>query len=179
MKTGVKVADAMTKSPVFVAPSTTVYDVAKHMLKKKVGCVLVKDQNRLLGIITEKDLVERVLAKNKSQKKVKAKDIMTAHMHIIDPSQDLHEAMIKMNKASVRRLPVVRNNRLIGLLTMKDILAIEPQLFDLALEKIRVREETYKPLYLNLKLGFCERCGKKGKLTRVDEELLCEICKRV
>jgi signal-transduction protein with cAMP-binding, CBS, and nucleotidyltransferase domain len=145
MKTGVKVMDAMTKSPIIVNSNLSIKDCCKIMLKESVGGVIVKDKNGI-GIITEKDIIEKVVAKNLDPEKTTAKKIMTKNMVIISPEKDIYDAIIKMRDKDVRRLPVIHDGELIGLLTEKDILKIEPSLFDLLVERYEIREEDKKPI---------------------------------
>lgn len=179
MKTGIKVGDAMTKEPVVVSPEVSVKDCAKKMLKEKVGGVIVKKDNILLGIVTEKDIVEKAVAKARNPEKIKVKNIMAKKMVTIEPSKDLYDALIKMRDKNVRRLPVVTNKKLIGLLTEKDVLKIEPQLFDLLTEKFRLREESLKPIKGRYVEGECENCGNYAQLYNVGGKLLCEECKDI
>lgn len=135
--------DAMTKSPVIVNSSISIKECSKIMLKEGVGGVIVKDKNSI-GIITEKDIIEKVVAKNLDPEKTSAKKVMTKNMVIISPDKDIYDAIIKMKEKDVRRLPVIHNGDLIGLLTEKDILKIEPSLFDLLVERYKIREEDKK-----------------------------------
>jgi len=145
MKTGVKVMDAMTKSPIIVNSSISIKECCKIMLKEGVGGIIVKDKNGI-GIITEKDIIEKVVAKNLDPEKTTAKRIMTKNMVIISPDKDIYDAIIKMRDKDVRRLPVIYNGELVGLLTEKDILKIEPSLFDLLIERYEIREQDKKPI---------------------------------
>ena len=89
MKTGVKVLDAMTKNPVVVSPEMSLISCAKTMLNHKVGSVLVKDNGNLLGIVTEKDLVRKVVAKNLDTKNTPIKKIMTKRVLTISPNEEI------------------------------------------------------------------------------------------
>ena len=177
MKTGVRVLDAMTKEPVVVDPELSLERCAKIMLQHGVGGVVVKDKGVLKGIVTEKDFVEKVVAKGLDPKKSRVKDVMKKSVVSIEPDKDIHDAIIRMRDNDVRRLPVVHDGKLVGLLTEKDILKIEPSLFELLVEKFRLREEAGKPVFLKgLKMGECESCGAFGKLHRREDRLLCDGC---
>lgn len=178
MKTGVKVIDAMTREPVSISPNKTIDECAKLMLKKSVGGLVVVEGSKINGIITEKDLVERVVAKNLDPKKVKVSDVMSKKVIGIKPNLDIYDALIEMRDSNVRRLPVIHNGKLVGLLTEKDILKIEPSLFDLMVEKMEVAEETGKPVFVKgLKIGKCENCGYEARLFNIDGKNLCNMCK--
>jgi len=131
MKTGIKVSQAMTKNPVFIGPDESLPFCARKMLINNIGGILVVKSSKLLGIVTEKDIVEEVVAKELNVKKIKVKDIMTTSMITISPEGDLEKAIFLMNREDIRRLPVIKKNKLIGLLTMKDIIRVQPELASL------------------------------------------------
>lgn len=140
MKTGVKVLDAMTRKPIVVGPDERIVDCAQKMLNHKVGSLLVKDNNKLLGIVTEKDMVEKIIAKRKGFLGKKIKEIMTRRSIItISPMEDLYTAMIMMSDKGKRRLPVLDGREVIGLLTYRDVINLQPDLYDIYIEKLKLR----------------------------------------
>ena len=177
MKTGIKVIDAMTKSPIFIDPDSTIKKCAEKMLKEDVGGIIVKKDNKLYVIVTEKDMVEKAIVKNLNTNKSKVKEIMVKKMITIEPNEDIYDAMVKMQEEDVRRLPVIHKKELIGLLTEKDILKIEPQLFDLLVEKIRIREPSKLRAIKKYVEGECENCGNYAQLFNINDQLVCEECK--
>ncbi len=140
MKTGVRVADAMTKIPIRVTPEENLLNCAQKMIEGEVGSLIVEEEGVLLGIITEKDFVNKAVANNLDMKKSKAKDIMSTKMLKISPDLDLYDAIYFMSRENVRRLPVTEGDKLIGLLTYKDVLKIQPDLYDIFMEKFRLKE---------------------------------------
>jgi len=144
MDTGVNVCDAMTHQPITVRGSVTLAECAILMRNKKVGSVLVKDNSSLLGIVTERDIVRRAVAAQKIPGEMTVADVMSTDIKSISPEKDIFEAINLMRDCDFRHLPVIDGKKLIGLLTVKDILKIEPQLFDLLVEKIELREEERK-----------------------------------
>src|SRR3989344_8422879 len=157
MRIGIRVLDIMTKKPITVSPELSIRECAKTMLKQRVGSLIVKKDSKLLGILTEKDLVEKIIAKGNNPERYKAKNIMTTKMQTIKPSADIYDLMVRMRKRKVRRLPVVENGKFIGLITDKDVLRIEPQLFELLLERFRAIGLKKKPGQEYLE-GECETC---------------------
>jgi len=185
-KIGVKVGDIMTRNFVSVKPDTNLIDCAKEMIKKHVGSLIVKDMQSLKGILTEKDIVWAVV-KRQDLTKIKAKDIMTRRVVTINPSKDIYEAISRMSNTKIRVLPVVVRDKVIGVVTMKDILRLEPSLSDIVTRSIEIKEENAK---LNrrkaalsgetetwIKEGVCSECGAYGLLYNIDGKLLCESCK--
>ena len=130
VKIGIKVSEAMTKNPVTISKETSLPLCARKMLSQNIGAVLIKEKNELIGIITEKDIVENAVAKELNIKKSKVKDIMMTTMITIAPDADLSEAVTIMIRENVRRLPVIKNKKLVGLLTLRDILYAQPKLFE-------------------------------------------------
>jgi len=141
MKTGIRVIEAMTRSPVVVKPNEKIINCANKMIKHQIGSLIVEEKGELLGIVTEKDFVERVIAKNLDINKIEIKNIMSSKLIKISPHLDLYDALLFMSREEVRRLPVVEEGKFIGLLTYKDILKIQPDLYDISIEKFKLNSE--------------------------------------
>jgi len=178
MKSGFKVADAMTINPISIGPDTTLIECASIMSEKHVGAIVVKDWNSL-GILTEQDIVRKAVA-NGIDVNEKVKKFSETKLYTISPSADIYDALIKMRDNNIRHLPVVENNEMVGLLTIKDILKIEPQLFDLIVEKFELREESRKPLNRIIPTeGICQTCGEYSEKVKESSGIvLCEICSK-
>ena len=176
MKSGYKVADAMTINPVSVNADLTLLECAKIMSEKHVGTVVVKEWN-YLGILTEQDIVRKAVAKGVNVNE-KVKDFMETKLITISPQADIYDALIKMRDNNIRHLPVVENNEMVGILTIKDILKIEPQLFDLIVEKFELREESRKPINRIIPTeGICQECGEYSEeINETNGTTLCENC---
>src|SRR3989344_1627515 len=138
MKTGVKIMDAMTRKPVCAPPGISINDAAKLMRKEHVGSLLIKKGDQIVGMFTEHDIVKS-LALGINVVSAKVSDLMNKNVISIDPSSDVYDAMLLMNKEDLRRLPVVLNNQCIGLITLKDILKIQPTLLELMVDRIKLR----------------------------------------
>jgi signal-transduction protein with cAMP-binding, CBS, and nucleotidyltransferase domain len=178
MKTGITVADAMTEKPITVTSSTTVQQCAQLMKRKKVGSVVVQDRGQFVGILTERDIVRKVTAENVSPKK-KVNAFMESEMLTIEPDKDIFDALSLMRDADIRHLPVVSDGELLGLVTMKDILKIEPDLFDILVQKFELREEARKPVSrIAEREGVCQTCGTySDDLQPEDGALVCAECR--
>ncbi len=182
MKIGVKVGDIMTRNFVSVTPDTSLLDCAKKMIKKRVGSLVLKQGERLKGLITERDIIWATTKKSKQDlKNIKAKEIAPKKLITIRPNADLYEALKKMKKTKYRWLPVTIKGKVIGLLTLKDILRIEPSLLDSAYEILQIKEESSKLKRAksgkNIKEGICEECGNYGFLFKIDNRVLCQSCR--
>ena len=124
----IKVSEAMSKNPIVISPNEFLPSCARKMLINNVGGILIVKNSKLYGIVTEKDIVERAVAKELDVKKVKVEDIMSVNMVTISPEADLQKAIEIDNKEDIRRLAVTEKDKLVGLLTMKDTLRKEPEL---------------------------------------------------
>lgn len=178
MKTGYKVYDCMTTKPISVSSEASLEECAKVMAQNHVGAVVIKGDNQSKGLITEQDIVREVIAKGINPLTKKVKDFMETKLITISPNDDIYDALIKMRDSNIRHLPVVDNGKMVGLLTLKDILKIEPQLFELLVEKFELREETRKPISRIIpKEGVCQGCGAYvEEIKKVKGSLLCERC---
>ena len=113
------VKDLMTKNVVTVDANKTVVEAAILMSEKDIGDLIVIDGNTPVGIITERDFVRRVLAEGKSATS-KVSEIMTHPLKVIDPDAPIKEAARRMVNKRIRRLPVIKDNKLVGIITAAD-----------------------------------------------------------
>ncbi len=178
----VRVGDVMTRDFVSVRPDTSIIDCAEKMIKKRVGGLLLVEDKKLKGIITEKDIVWALTKKRgKDLEKIQASDITPKKLATIKPSATIEEAMIRMKKMKFRRLPVIVNGSVVGILTLKDILKIAPDFFHAEhfnLDDIRELSEKMrrKDNPTPFEEGLCEECGNMDLLYKTDGRLICEEC---
>jgi len=181
MDTGIKVGDLMTRNFVFVDPTTNLKDCAKTMVKKRVGSLIIKEGDKLKGILTEKDILWAIVKKStKDLENILVKDLMKRKIVTIKPSADITDAMTKFRKKKIRRLPVVENGKLIGFLTINDVIKIDPGLYQSIAETVKIREETEKLKRKDIKAprktGSCEECGDYDLPYKDDSQWLCDTC---
>lgn len=179
MKTGYAVADAMTTKPVTVPSSLTVRQASGVMREHEVGSLLVVDDGTLVGIIIAEDIVHRVTGDGKKSSETMICDVMTTEIIDILPEADLYDAMQIMQEHDIFHLPVRDSEkRLVGFLTLKDVLRIEPQLFELMSEMAELSQPRNGHSSSVNTEGYCEECGnfstmlyKKGK-----KKVVCSVC---
>jgi CBS domain-containing protein len=104
-----------------VRPDITVYDTLKLMAEKEIGAVMVMEDDRPVGIFTERDYARQVILKGKASKDTPVHDVMTARVFFVRPDQSLDECMALMTDKRVRHLPILENEKLIGLLSIGDV----------------------------------------------------------
>lgn len=134
----------MTVNPVTATPHMTVREVAELMDYHKVGSVLVREGSELLGIVTESDYVRRVVLDGHDPNTTPIRNIMTRDIVTIGPGMDVFDALLMMKDADIHHLPVIDCGKLVGFITTKDILKIQPHLIDQATELFALREEERK-----------------------------------
>jgi predicted transcriptional regulator len=115
-----KVKDIMTKTVITIDANRTVTEATALMTEKNVSNLIVMDNNTPRGIVTERDFVRKVLAKNKPST-TKISEIMSTPLRVIDPDAPIKEAARKMIRKGIRRLPVMQDNKLVGIITTTDI----------------------------------------------------------
>lgn len=116
-----KVRDLMTKSVAYVNPTTSVTEAATLMQKHNVGSIPVCESNKIVGIITDRDIVVRNIAHGKNPAVTSVKDVMTTQVTTGNPDMDISQATRLMADNQIRRLPIVENNNLVGMLALGDI----------------------------------------------------------
>jgi len=117
-----KVKDAMHVGAFWVGPDTSLTDIAKLMEKNDIGAVPIGENDRLVGMVTDRDIVCRGLAKeNFDVRCARARDVMTSGIHCCKEDDDLTKAAQHMEKLKVRRLPVIdKDKRMVGVLSRHD-----------------------------------------------------------
>lgn len=111
----------MIRSVITMSPDASAYEAVKISNKNKIGCLVVVDNSQIVGILTERDLLERVLEKCRNPKETKISEIMTRHVVMGKPDMELSEATRLMFENNVKKLPIIDGNRLVGIVTLTDI----------------------------------------------------------
>ena len=104
-----------------IPPEATVYEALQMLADKNVGALLVMQDDAVVGIISERDYARKVVLKGKFSKDVPVREIMSSHILRIDPDQDIEACMALMTDKHVRHLPVVENDRVVGIISIGDI----------------------------------------------------------
>jgi CBS domain-containing protein len=178
----------MLVKDVMSSPATTIEEnapanrVAELMDKQDLGCIIVTSKDgKPIGIITERDLVLRVLSKNAKPDTLKAREVMTSPLITIEPDATITDTARRMSRLNIRRLGVVYKGQLVGIISSKDVLGVMPELLEMIQEKALIEGENMAeeghaesaPL-----AGYCDHCGVwSDGLTEVNGEYLCEDCK--
>lgn len=134
------VKEAMTKNIMVVHPDTTIKDAAKIMTQQRVGSLLVVEDSKLVGIITELDIIWKVVAGDLDPKITLVRDVMTKEVITIKANQTLEDATQAMVENNIKKLPVLEGDKLVGIITATDLISVQPKMIE-ALAKLMLFEE--------------------------------------
>ena len=118
---GTSIKEVMTRDVRACEPKATVADAAKVMAQEDVGPVPIVEDGRLVGIVTDRDIVVRVVAEGRDPNATTVKEIASTELVTVSPDDDLDEALHLLAERQVRRLPVVEGDRLVGIVAQADI----------------------------------------------------------
>lgn len=139
MKTGIKVSDVMKKRVVTVRPGDSCDKALRYMVDLGIGSVVVSENKKPLGIVTDSNLLERVFYLGKDPRKITIEAVMSHPLRTITPNTDVGKASTIMRDLGIKRLPVVHNGKLAGIITESDIISISPALFEIIAEAVEMR----------------------------------------
>ena len=138
------VRHAMTMEPKGLSPDRNAGDAAGLMAQFDIGSIPVVDEDQVVGIVTDRDIVVRVIAKRRDPNNVRLSEILTKVVETVSPDAELSDARTQMERARVRRLPVVKDGRLVGVLSLGDVAVAlsSKREVGIALEQISESERT-------------------------------------
>lgn len=119
------VAQLLTSKPpgvISIGPGAAVIDAVRLLAEKGVGSVLVMEDTRLLGIVSERDYARKLILMGKTSANTLVSEIMTQEVLVVTPAHTNMECMVLMNEKGIRHLPVVENDRVVGVLSIRDLL---------------------------------------------------------
>ena len=173
------VADIMTRNPITCKPETNLLECAKKMVKNRVGSLILVDNKKLVGFISNHDILWAITKKSKENlKEIRAIDISPRKIATIKPTTTIEDALEKMESLKFKKLPVIKEKELVGMITVKDILNFKPEIYPELKELAKIREESKKLKRINevVTEGICEECGNRDRLYRFNGMLVCESC---
>jgi CBS domain-containing protein len=173
------VREIMSSKPRTGRPDMTVKEAAALMLREGVGSLVILEEGEPVGIMTERDLLYKVVAVGKIPSRTKVEKVMSSPVITVTPGSSVSIAAKRMSDLHMRRLPVVENGVLIGMLTEKDILKLSPSLIELTREWSKLGKCGGKVAdeptgYI---AGYCENCESYSiSLWKENGILLCPEC---
>lgn len=166
----------MTKGVIYASPEDNIQRIADIMKKNDIDSVIVMAEGKGAGIVTDTDIITKVVADGKNPSLISVSDIMTSPIITIPPNADIDDAARVMRDKDIRRLVVVQNNKIIGLLSEFDLVRVEPAMHLLISEhsKWDIADITSSTGTIS---GICEVCENYSEnLRNIDGRMICEEC---
>ncbi len=180
MKDRIPVMDIMSREFCSLEPIVSVGDAAAKMVEKGAGCIIVSDEGHPVGIVTERDIVRKVVAQRKNPAAVQLRDIMSSPIVWVPEHTEILDVAKQMSKLKLRRMVVMKNGQPTGVLTVQNILYIAPHIIEITRELAAIERgpEGLVSSAISQASGYCESCKVfSDMLENVDGELICPECK--
>jgi CBS domain-containing protein len=176
MTTRVLVRDIMNSPVISASPHDTIKDIATKMKEERIGSIIIMENEKAVGIVTDWDIVSNAVIKDIKPTMVKASDIMQK-LHTIEGEEGITEAARILRQHNIKRLGVVYKNRLVGIISTSDVIAVTPDLVDVISEKASLMRGEIGRSAGNVS-GYCDECGEWSDLLQFDEGTFsCEECR--
>jgi CBS domain-containing protein len=124
------IKEIMTEDVKTISSRSTIQEAAKHMSEFRIGCLMAVEKKALVGIITEGDIIREVVSRNRLPSEVKVEDVMATEVVAVGPDTDIEDAAKAMAERKIKRLPVILEDQLVGIVSAIDIVAAEPKLME-------------------------------------------------
>ena len=138
-----KVEDVMVTDVITISYRASVKRAAQVMNKHEIGCLIVVKGNKAVGIVTERDMLKRVVARAADPKKTRVEEIMSQPLIVVEPDMELEDAVKLMFEMKIKKLPVVDNGKLVGIVSITDIAKFHPHIMDI-IKKLAMQEDVPK-----------------------------------
>jgi len=148
-----KIEDIMVEDVITVEVDATVMEAVKTMNKHEIGCLIVTKSRKPIGIVTERDLLKRVLAEFRDPEKIRVWEIMSAPLMFVGLNINVEDAVKFMLKMEIKKLPVVKRGELRGLVTLTDLVRFQPQMVSI-LKKLSTMEFPSPPRRLKKVIDY-------------------------
>jgi CBS domain-containing protein len=127
-KVTLKTVNVMVKKVITIDEKASVKEAANIMNQFEIGSVIITRKGKPIGIVTERDLLKRIVSEDRNAKRTMVKEIMSSPLVVISPDTDLEEAACLMFEKKIKKLPVTERNCLVGLVSLTDIARVQPMI---------------------------------------------------
>ena len=138
-----KVEDVMVTDVITISYRASVKRAAQVMNKHEIGCLIVVKGRKAVGIVTERDMLKRVVARAADPKKTRVEEIMSQPLIVVEPDMELEDAVKLMFEMKIKKLPVVDKGKLVGIVSITDIAKFHPHIMDI-IKKLAMQEDVPK-----------------------------------
>ena len=176
MTTRVLVRDIMNSPIISATPDSNIKEIAEKMKTERIGSIIIFKGDEPLGIVTDWDVVSKVVASNLDPSSVDGAKVMQT-IHTVEAGEGITEAARILRKNNIKRLGVVYKDRLAGIISSSDVIAVTPELVDVVSEKAAmIRGEIGRPA--SAISGFCDECSEWSDVLMYSEgTFTCEVCR--
>jgi len=122
------VKEIMTKNVVTIEANASVFDACMMYKEKKVGCLVVVDDETCVGVVTERDLIERSICQRRDPEKTKVREIMSQNIKVVYALDTAEKALETMKQYKIKKLPVISSEKVVGIVTITDIAEARPEI---------------------------------------------------
>jgi CBS domain-containing protein len=176
MTTRVLVRDIMNSPVISASPHDTIKDIATKMKEERIGSIIIMEKEKTLGIVTDWDIVSNAVVEDIKPSLLKASEIMQ-NLHTIEGEEGVTEAARMLRQHNIKRLGVVYKNRLVGIISASDVIAVTPDLVDVISEKAALVRGEIGRSAGNVS-GYCDECSEWSDLLQYSEgTFTCEECR--
>ncbi|MGZ5502332.1 MAG: CBS domain-containing protein [Halobacteriota archaeon] len=179
METRLAVRDVMTRTVVTATPAMSAAEAGKKMVENRVGNILIVEKGRPVGIVTESDMVAKVISKNVKPGSIKLEQLMSQPLITTKSSDDINDAVLMMAQKKIRRLPVIDDGALVGIITDADVIQASSEINQILDNLIQMNRETILDRRdVIVTQGECEECEEFSEDLRQEEgRLKCPRCR--
>lgn len=178
METRLAVRDVMTRTVVTATPDMSAAEAGKQMVENRVGNIIIVKDEGPIGIVTESDMVAKVIARNVKPGSIKLEQLMSKPLITTTSSDDIHDAVLMMAQKKIRRLPVIDDGALVGIITDADVIQASSEINQILDNLIQMnRESVLDRRDVIITQGECEQCEEFSEDLRQEEgRLKCPRC---
>jgi signal-transduction protein with cAMP-binding, CBS, and nucleotidyltransferase domain len=179
METRLAVRDVMTRTVVTATPDMSAAEAGKKMVENRVGNIIIVKDEGPIGIVTESDMVAKVIARNVKPGSIKLEQLMSKPLITTTSSDDIHDAVLMMAQKKIRRLPVIDDGALVGIITDADVIQASSEINQILDNLIQMnRESVLDRRDVIITQGECEQCEEFSEDLRQEEgRLKCPRCR--
>ena len=141
-----KAENVMARKVALMKEGMSAKKAAELMAKEGINAIIVTSRGKAKGIVTERDILKRIVAEDKNARNTKLKEIMSSPLVTIEPTTNLEEAARLMFEKKIKNLPVTHENRLVGLINLQDICLLQPEILKLLRETMETPKNLQKVL---------------------------------
>lgn len=181
METSLPIREIMSRDPITVDINTPIPEAAHTMFELDVGSIIVMEGNNPVGILTERDMINKIISKNLLPASLELKNVMTTPLITLDADEDIQRAIELMLKMKIRRIPIVQDKKLVGMVTETDLISVSVEMGNIFAELISMHRERTpheRDIPEIITRGICENCGRySDNLDVLNGSLMCESCR--